>query len=299
MMTTTDRSPAQWQAGETLPEHQMKARNTSPVSENKIHEDSVAREYGFRGGLVPGATTYAYLASYLARTLGRGWVERGAATISLVRPVYDGDTITISGVVREREGDAERGLVALDCWVDGDNGERRAPASASLRWGEPSAPAEPLPEFALADLSPRPAEERAPISVATAPVGETLPPVTASAEPEAVARYLDDIDEQNPLFRGGADTEQVIHPGWFANIANRALSQNFLLGPWMHTRSEIHHLAAGRLGGDYTGYSTLLAAYEKRGHEYATVDVLIVDAAQQPVARVLHTAIVVTARRGA
>lgn len=298
-MTTTERGPAQWQVGDQLPTEQLRVRNTSSVSENKIHEDSIAREYGFRGGLVPGATTYAYLASYLARTLGRPWVERGTASISLVRPVYDGDEIVIGGVVTAREGDAERGMIAIECWVDGDDGERRAPASASVRWGEPAAAAEPLPEFALTNQTPRPSEARAPITVATAPVGETLPPVIASAEPAAVARYLDDIDAHDPRFRGGADGEPIIHPGWYTSIANRALSQNFLLGPWMHTRSEIQHLSAGRLGGDYTGYSTLVAAFEKRGHEYASVDVLIVDAELKPVARVLHTAIVVTARRGA
>ncbi len=38
-----------------------RALNTAPDSENQIHGDDMAREFGFRGGLVPGVTVSAYL----------------------------------------------------------------------------------------------------------------------------------------------------------------------------------------------------------------------------------------------
>ena len=37
------------------------ALNTAPDSENRIHGDELAKEYGFQGGLVPGVTISAYL----------------------------------------------------------------------------------------------------------------------------------------------------------------------------------------------------------------------------------------------
>src|SRR2546425_412347 len=37
-------------ASVTLPEYRVKARNTAESPENKIHDDAVARQYGFRGG---------------------------------------------------------------------------------------------------------------------------------------------------------------------------------------------------------------------------------------------------------
>ena len=37
------------------------AFNQATDSENRIHSDEVARQYGFRGGLVPGVTVFAYL----------------------------------------------------------------------------------------------------------------------------------------------------------------------------------------------------------------------------------------------
>jgi hypothetical protein len=33
---------------------EVSAYNTAAASDNKIHNDSVARRFGFRGGLVPG-----------------------------------------------------------------------------------------------------------------------------------------------------------------------------------------------------------------------------------------------------
>ena len=40
---------------------QATALNTAPDSENQIHSDELAKEYGFKGGLVPGVTVSAYL----------------------------------------------------------------------------------------------------------------------------------------------------------------------------------------------------------------------------------------------
>ena len=56
----------------------IRAVNTAADSENKIHDDAVAAEYGFRGGLVPGVTVYGYLASAALEHFGEKWLESGA-----------------------------------------------------------------------------------------------------------------------------------------------------------------------------------------------------------------------------
>jgi acyl dehydratase len=296
-MTATESWRRVWQRGDQLPVEERRARNTSSVSENKIHEDTVARQYGFHGGLVPGATTYAYLASYLTRTLGPDWAAGGSSTIALVRPVYDGDTVRIGGTVAEATGDAEQGSVSVECWVDGPDNTRCAPGTATL-CRPVSRVEEERPAFARTDLPPRTPAERGPISAASAPVGVPLPPVLMPADAEAVARYLDEIDERDALFREGSPYgPPLVHPGWWPSVANRVLSANFRLGPWIHTRSEIRHLAPALPGGTYRAYGEIVEAFEKRGHEYVTADVLIADGADAPVARVRHTAIVVVAPR--
>lgn len=296
-MTTAGIDVSQLRAGQALPPGSVRAHNTSSTSDNKIHDDEVARQYGFGGGLVPGATSYAYLASWLVQTLGVEWAVSGSASISLVRPVYEGETLTLGGAVREVSGDRQRGALALDCHVAGPDGGVRAPATAGLSWGEPL-PAAPRPVFAAPGGNPRRRDERPPISVASAPVGTTLPPVRLPAGVEATRAYLDGIASDDPLFRSGSPFGgPLLHPGWWPGVANRVLAENFALGPWIHTRSEIQHLGPALAGGTHTAYGVLTDAFEKRGHEYVTADVLITDAADEPVVRMTHTAIVVVARR--
>ena len=45
-----------------LDPYRVEAFNTAKASENKIHDDEVARRFGFGGGLVPGVDVYAYMA---------------------------------------------------------------------------------------------------------------------------------------------------------------------------------------------------------------------------------------------
>src|SRR3954453_18519612 len=81
--------------------YRVEAFNASKQSENKIHDDAVARRFGFRGGLVPGVDVYAYMTHLPVRRWGRAWLERGTAECRLLKPVYDGDTATVTAVEEE------------------------------------------------------------------------------------------------------------------------------------------------------------------------------------------------------
>ena len=69
--------------------HSLVAQNDAVESENKIHEDSVARQYGFAGGLVPGVTVYAYLTWPAVERWGlrvaRSWRDVGTFRVARVR----------------------------------------------------------------------------------------------------------------------------------------------------------------------------------------------------------------------
>src|SRR5215470_12721764 len=79
-----------------LSPYQVKAVNTATASENKIHDDAVARRFGFGGGLVPGVDVYAYMAHQPVARWGRAWLERGTAECRFQKPVYDGDIATVT-----------------------------------------------------------------------------------------------------------------------------------------------------------------------------------------------------------
>ena len=70
--------------------YEVVAENLSRASENKIHDDAVARRLGFTGGLVPGVEVYAYACHPAVRLWGPAWLECGAAECRFLKPVYDG-----------------------------------------------------------------------------------------------------------------------------------------------------------------------------------------------------------------
>src|SRR5579871_2956074 len=71
--------------------HRVLAYNTSKFSENKIHDDTVARKFGFSGGLVPGVDVLAYMLHMPVAKWGRAFLERGVLEARFVKPVYDGE----------------------------------------------------------------------------------------------------------------------------------------------------------------------------------------------------------------
>src|SRR6201994_920567 len=78
--------------------HRVSAYNTSKFSENKIHDDAVARKYGFSGGLVPGVDVLAYMLHMPVAKWGRDFLERGLIEARFVKPVYDGEIAEVSAV---------------------------------------------------------------------------------------------------------------------------------------------------------------------------------------------------------
>src|SRR6185295_7814795 len=80
---------------EKLPPYRVRARNTSADSENKIHDDTVAASYGFRGGLVPGVTVYGYMTVPIVARFGHDWLERGSMQVKFHQPFYEGEEVTV------------------------------------------------------------------------------------------------------------------------------------------------------------------------------------------------------------
>src|SRR5258707_182979 len=94
--------------------HTVTARNDATESENRIHADAVAKQHGFRGGLVPGVVTWGHLADAVVTALGPAWLQDGTMSARFVAPVYDGDEPAVpGGVARERERNGRR-FVDLD-----------------------------------------------------------------------------------------------------------------------------------------------------------------------------------------
>src|ERR1700760_751216 len=89
-------------SGKTGMAYRVSAYNTSKHSENKIHDDTVARKYGFSGGLVPGVDVLAYMIHMPVAKWGRAFLEHGVIEARFVKPVYDGEFADVTA--RESDG---------------------------------------------------------------------------------------------------------------------------------------------------------------------------------------------------
>ena len=75
----------------TIEPYRVQAYNTAKQSENKMHDDTVAKRFGFSGGLVPGVDVMAYMMHQPVAKWGRAFLERGLIDARFLKPVYDGE----------------------------------------------------------------------------------------------------------------------------------------------------------------------------------------------------------------
>src|SRR5260370_21650188 len=80
----------------SLGPYRVSPYNTAHDSENKIHDDAVARRFGFGGGLVPGVDVFGYMTHLPVPLCGRAWLERETAECRFYQPVYDGDLASVT-----------------------------------------------------------------------------------------------------------------------------------------------------------------------------------------------------------
>jgi acyl dehydratase len=253
--------------------YQIEAFNTATESENKIHDDAVARRFGFKGGLVPGVEVYAYMTHLPVLRWGSTWLEHGTAECRFAKPVYDGDLISVSGTETAE---------ALELRL-----ESRGELCATGRAGLPASP-QPVPAaFAQAPVPPDPPAERPPANESTLPVGRWFAIHSLRLSAEDGRNYLRDVREGLPLYAEAG----LVHPGMILHIGNWALRHNVSLGPWMHVGSRIDHFAAARIGDELSAKALVTGNYEHKGHRFVALDVLVYANRTTPVARIAHTAI--------
>ncbi|HEV2302066.1 MAG TPA: hypothetical protein VGR91_10900 [Stellaceae bacterium] len=254
----------------TLEPHSVLAYNTAHDSENKIHDDEVARRFGFGGGLVPGVDVYAYMSHLAVMRWGRDWLARGEAACRFLKPVYDGER-AVASAVETAEG--------LDLEVE-SRGEICAAGTAALPAETAAAPE----EFAEA---PPPPASRPPAEEAGLRPGRTLAINRLALTWEYLRQYLADVRETAPIYAA----EGLLHPGTILRTANWALSHNFVMGPWIHTGSRVRHLGLAHVGDEITAHARIAANYEKKDHRFVDLDVLVLKNGRTPIAIIAHTAI--------
>ena len=97
-----------------------------------IHtDDEAARKAGMPRALAQGRYPVGYLSEYLLAFFERGWIQGGKLDVSMVKPIFPGDTITIRGVVRDTVPEGKFTRIMLDVWLENQNGEKATAGTAS------------------------------------------------------------------------------------------------------------------------------------------------------------------------
>jgi acyl dehydratase len=248
--------------------HRIVARNTATASPNKIHDETVARSYGFAGGLVPGVTVFAWMCGPAIESLGAAFLEGGRIEARFVRPVYEADRVSVEGatevdgVVALTVRKGEEICATGGAWLADDGWESPIPPRASI-------PATP-PAASVDSLTP----------------GSVLGTLEVAFDQARAREYLASVGADHAL---GVDG--VAHPGWLILLANLALSTNVALGPWIHVSSDMRLLGVVADGERVAARSQVVAEYQRKGHRFVELDVVLLSEEIRPVAVVRHTAI--------
>jgi acyl dehydratase len=250
--------------------YRVSAYNTARQSENKMHDDMVARRYGFSGGLVPGVDVMAYMMHLPVRKWGRAFLERGLIEARFVKPVYDGEAAIITGTDSD-------GALTLEV-------ESRSELCAS---GTASLPTS-APTVSISDFREVPAiAERQPVSENSYELGKWLGTMPRAWAGDDAKAYLADIRETDPIYVN----QGLGHPGLLQRVMNRVLVDNAILGPWIHVGSRMQLLSASRAGDTITARAKVTANYEKKGHRFVELEALVVGDGTIPLAQCQHVAI--------
>jgi hypothetical protein len=214
-------------AGSPLPDYRVRASTNTLTHQNLIHDDEFARKCGYRGALVPGASIYAYLTHSLVELFGRDWLERGAAEIRFVLPVYEGEELRIAGGLSSM---TREGGICVDFQALNSKGVVCAAGSASL----PPDHRKSSPEIdSFPPGNHRPGRR---ITLQTLEINENLNPLISEFTRQTQWAYCQKIlRDHHPLF------QEVIHPGWLLSQAGLILAANYDLPAWIHVQSVIHN----------------------------------------------------------
>ena len=230
----------------------VSAFNTATASENKIHDDAVASRFGFTGGLVPGVDVFAYLAHMPMAAWGKSWLSGGFMQARFVKPVYDGDTATVTS--EEKDGGLALSISA--------RGEHCASGTARLKGAPPAATL--LGIAAMPDFDSRPKASMQSLKH-DATIG-TLREVYTRKEG---LEHIEAVRDDPALYDDG----RIANAAWLLRRANYVLADNVKLGPWIHVESAIDLHGLLHDGEELEVRAAVADNIETKGHLMVELDI--------------------------
>jgi len=267
-------------ANRTWPGTQFIAINSLETSTNRIHNNEGAQEYGFKAGLVPGSTLFTYCSEALSRLLSFNWLGNSYLNIEYIRPVYDGDTVTV--IVKTNSTinseDPVEGSVEIQNST-GDicsSGIFSTVSSDAYRGSRPSLYHIPTPD---------PLPPMVPVTLAST---ELLAGVVVHGDRDSIQNYGRSIGLE---WRLTDDT--AIPLGYLMKMYSLLYDANFLrVGPSIHRGTEVNCCRTISVGQNIDVKGRIDKIFRRNGNGYFVIEISwTIQGEDQPCYWALHSAI--------
>ncbi len=230
--------------------YQVVARNFSKAHENKIHDDEIARKYGFEGALVPGVAVYGHLTYPLVEKFGEAWLGHSLGSVRFLKPAYHGDQLDIT-YVEDAAGHHTR--------CHNQHGVLLAELHSTMP--------DTLPEIEDQSIFANPCKPvyRLDMIWDTVHPQQPFTPWHWQITDDGNQTSASEIKDGQTIFR------MYAHPHWLLSIANRTLTREYIMPAWIHVGSEIRFHLPLRVGDTVEVRAVVLEKWQKKGHEFVRI----------------------------
>ena len=232
--------------------------NRATDSENRMHSDAVAQQYGFAGALVPGVTVFAHMTYPLVQVFGERWLGRATGEVRLLKPAYDGERLSIH---TQPEGDG----YAVDC--RNDAGVLLARLTTSMP--EHSAP----PDVRWRATPAQTNAPRVEIASSNIRLDHPLAAHSATVSAEANQALAQSVADDLAIWRKPANDilATPLHPLWLASSCNQAFVRVWEMPSWIHAGTQFRLHRPLRIAQRIEQRTIPIKAWTHKGHEFSTL----------------------------
>jgi hypothetical protein len=257
------------------------ARHPEEKPYNRMHEDGLPQQLGFRGAFVLGVALYGYMTRALVASLGEAWLGRAVIDVRFLRPVCPGDRIRMETTSVPGEG-GHAFEVAMHNETSGDE------LSAKLKTSVPS----PFPDV-NATAGEKPNEWEGPVTqrrtwdtVVTGKAYRSLRLTLSAADNEFWTSALDD---DLSVYHEGE--RAPLHPAHVLRLIQLGYSNQFIGESAVHSSSRAVIRRMLRIGDPVHVLTVPLEKWEKKQNHWLTIYCAI-RSGEEVCAEVFHTQII-------
>ena len=98
-----------------------------------IHTDpEKAKAMGLERPIASGQMSYSYIHEMLCREFGIDFRQGGNLSVTFLKPVYAGDTVTTNGIVEDSQDVDGRRTLSINVWLENQDGNKTSTGSANI-----------------------------------------------------------------------------------------------------------------------------------------------------------------------